>query len=599
MLAELEDDGQIWFTSNFAERPMIRGLPGSKYDRKREQWHVDATWVACLTMRGLFGDALDLGGALTEWAFDEAAREAEIKALVGALDFKPGLAYDDRLFGYQKAGAEYLAYGERAVLGDEPGLGKTAQAIAAVKAMYDQGRDVLPILVICPNSMKRTWEDELAQWWPDAPKLHVVNGTATQRRKQLATGNDTGHVINWESVRLHSRVAGYGSIRLKACASCGGQEDPRPGEEYKAAVTEAKCEVHPREMQAIGYKTVIVDEAHRMKDPNAKQTRAVWSVLHGAKYRILLTGTPIADNVGDLWTLLHGIHPEAFPVKSKFLDTFATTRLNFFGGYEVLGLKPEMADVFHRILDLYLRRTPKSIALPQLPPKLPVQYRYAEMSPKQAKQYNQMRDGMLTLLASGKPIAAADQLSQFTRLRQCALGTLTEVDGKLIITDPSCKVDDLAEFVQDNPKPLVVAAKYKLVIDLAYKRLTDMGIKCGLITGSQTIDERHVTCQEFQAGKLQVVLMTMQAGGVGITLTAADTIYFLERSDSTLENKQTEDRVYRIGSEIHDAVRVVVCLAQETIEDNREYQLAMKDGRFEEVVQDRERAIRMLSNEKR
>jgi SNF2 family DNA or RNA helicase len=547
-------------------------------------------------MRSLFGSGLELGPNLEEWAWERLAVEKEIHELNTALDFSPGVAYNPKLFGYQKAGAEFLAFTEHCILGDEPGLGKTAQTIAAVKALYEQGNDVLPILIVCPNSIKRTWQDELNEWWPDGPALQIVNGSAAQRRKQLDRATDTGHIVNWESVRLHSRVAGYGSIRLKACAKCGGVENPRPDEEYKTAVTEAKCEVHPREMQAIGYKTVIVDEAHRMKEPNAKQTRAVWSVLHSADYRYLLTGTPVADNVGDLWSLLHGVDPVSFPVKSKFLDTFATTRLNFFGGYEVLGLNPERKETFYRILDGYLRRTPKQLALPQLPPKLPVQYRYAEMSPKQAKQYNQMRDGFITLLDSGEPITAADQLVQFTRLRQfaCATGTKGE-DGKVHLIEPSCKVDDLADFVECNPKPLVVAAEYREIIELAYARLTSMGIKCGLITGKQTIDERHVTCQEFQKGKLQVVLMTLGAGGVGITLTAADTIYFIERSSSMLANTQGEDRVYRIGSEIHDAVRVVVCIAQDSIEDNREYQLAIKADRFEEVIQDKERARRMLN----
>lgn len=599
MLAELESDGRIWFTSSYAERSLVRSLPGSTYDRATERWCCRATWAACLTMRSLFGPALQLGPRLVDWARERAAVEQTAIELGNSLELdEEGYQYDSRLFGYQKAGAEFLSFTGNAILGDEPGLGKTAQAISTLKAMHDQCADIFPVLIVCPNSLKRTWQDEFKLWWPDGPGVEVVSGSANQRRKKLQSGAQV-HAMNWESIRLHSKVAGYGSIRLKACAKCGGVEEPRPGEEYKGAVTEAKCEVHPREIQANGYRTVIVDEAHRMKDPNAKQTRAVWSALHSAEYKFLLTGTPVADNVGDLWSLLHGIDKDSFPVKSKFLDVFAQTQLNFFGGYEVLGLNPERAGTFHRVLSSYLRRTPKALALPQLPPKLPVQYRYAEMNPKQAKQYNQMRDGMLTLLDSGEPITAADQLAQFTRLRQfaCATGTKGE-DGKVKLTDPSCKVDDLLEFVQDNPgKPLVVAAEYKQIIMLAYARLTDHGYKCGLITGDQTLDERHVTCKEFQAGRLDVALLTMQAGGEGITLTAADTMYFLERSSSLLRNKQTEDRVYRIGSEIHDAVRIVVSISAGTIEDNREWQLAMKEDRFEEIVMDRERAKRMLRNE--
>lgn len=596
MLAELED-GRIWFTSNYAERGLVRSLPGAKYDRAREQWYVGATWVACLTMRSLFGSSLELGPVLEEWAWEQFTAAEEITKSCYALKFEPGVAYDPRLFKYQKAGAEFLTEAERAILGDEPGLGKTAQTIAAIKALHDQGEDVFPILVICPNSMKRTWEHELEQWWPDFPGIvQVVNGSAAKRRKQLNIAEDasTCHILNWESVRLHSRTSGYGSIRLKACASCGGIESPREDEEYKAAVSEAKCEKHPRELNLNGYKTVVVDEAHKMKDPHAKQTRAVWAVLHGAKYRFPLTGTPVADNVGDLWCILHGIDPEAFPVRSKFLDTFAITRLNFFGGYEILGINPERADVLHRIIDLYLRRTPKSLALPDLPPKLPLQYRYAEMTPKQAKQYAQMRDGFMTLLDSGEPVTASDQLVQFTRLRQFAAATCTMgPDGKITLTDPSCKVDDLAEFLEANPGQLVVAAKFRQIVELAAERLKSLGYRIGLITGKQTIDERHVVCQEFQAGRLDVVLMTMQAGGVGITLTAADTMYFLERG-SLLENKQAEDRIHRIGSEIHESIRMVCCISEGTIEDNKEYQLAVQAGRFEEVVQDVERVKRML-----
>jgi SNF2 family DNA or RNA helicase len=599
MFAEIEDDGRIRFQSSYAERSLVRSLPGAKYDRKSEQWYVTASWVACLTMRSLFGSSLELGPKLTEWAWEEYAVEQEVAELAEATEFAPGVAFDPRLFGYQKAGAEYLCFTGRALLGDEPGLGKSAQTIQAVKALHDGGRDVFPVLIICPNSLKRVWEAELEKWWLDGPELTIVQGSAVQRRKQLRDGSGKGHIINWESVRLHSRVSGYGPIRLKSCAACGGVEDPRPGEEYKGAVPESRCETHQRELNLNGYKTVIVDEAHKMKDPNAKQTRAVWSVLDTAKYKYALTGTPIGSNVGDIWSILRGLDPDAFSVRSKFLDIFAVTKLNYFGGFEVLGLNPEHAETFRRILALYMRRIPKVVALPQLPPKLEPQYRYCEMSPKQAKQYSQMRDGMLTIIDSGQPLVAVDQLSRFNRLKRlaCATGSVLE-DGRLILDDPSCKVDDLLEFVEDNPGQLVVAAVSRQLIELAEKRLRAAGYKTGLITGKQTLDERYVTCEDFQAGKIDVVLLTMGAAKEGITLTAADTIFFLERSPSLLDNTQTEDRIYRIGSERHDCIRVVISLTADTIEDNREAQLAMKSGRFEEVVQDRERARRMLSNER-
>lgn len=587
MLAELEGN-EIWITSNYAERNLVKQLPGVSYSRARDQWHVRATWVACISMRSLFGSSLTLGPELIEYGKTQAFIEKDLHALSKYMDLPNVRAqdYDPRLFGYQKAGAEFLRVGARVLLADDPGLGKTLQAISALQAF--------PVLVICPNSVKRTWSNEFAKWRPDI-KVQIISGSSAQRRKQLKEDYDVA-VINWESVRLHSRLAGYGSIRLNACGSCGGVPDPRPGEEYKGAVTEAKCEKHARELNLAGFKTVIVDEAHRMKDPNAKQTRAVWSVLHSAEYRYALTGTPVGDNVGDLWSILHGIDPDAFPVRSKFLDLYAVTRLNFFGGFEVLGLNPERREIFHRILSSYMRRTPKQLALPELPPKMPEVYRYVEMRPAQAKQYKQMRDGYLTLLDDGTPLVAATALTQLTRLRQfaCATGTASP-DGSAVLTEPSCKVDDLVEFISDNGgKQLVVAAVSKQLINLAAERLRKDGITYGLITGDQTLDERAAAERNFQAGKTQVVLLTEATGGTGITLTAADTIYFMERSYSVTENTQTEDRVYRIGSEIHQSISVVVAISCDTVEDDRELLLLQKEGRVEEVVQDRERLRRIL-----
>jgi len=596
MRAEYEA-GEIWFTVTYAEQGLIKSLPGTRYDKKRDMWHIKATWATCLTMRALFGKALELGPALVQWGGTQLEYEKHAHKLAESLEpFTSGGDWDERLFGYQRVGAEFLAFTNRALLADEPGLGKTAQTIAAIKALHESGQEVFPILVVCPQSLKRTWEREIEQWWPDlAGKIQVIDGSVSKRRAGLELGA-AADVINWESVRLHSRVGGFGSIRLKACKDCGGKEEPRPDEDYKGAVPESQCEIHPKELNLKGYKTVIADEGHKAKDPNAKQTRAMWAVMHSAANRFILTGTPIADNVGDLWSLLHAIDPESFPVKSKFLDTFAVTKLNFFGGFEVLGLKPERADVFRRILRGYMRRTPKSLALPQLPPKLPTTYRYVKMKPQQLRQYQQMKKGFLTLLDGDIPLTAKGTAEQFARLRQfaSATGAWDPETEKVKLTAPSPKVDDLAEFMQENPKPLVVAADSKQLLMLAADRLREEKYRIGLITGDQDIDERDAAVQQFQAGELDAILLTIKAGGTGITLTAADTLYFLERSDSNIENKQTEDRIFRIGSEIHDSVRVVVVLVEDSIEDNREYNLALKEGRFQEVIQDRELAKRML-----
>lgn len=593
MRAEL-DGGEIWIESSYAENKLVSQVPGMRYHKGRDMWHVKATWTACLTMRAVYGNRLQLGPKLIEWGREQASRENALLALGNSMSGIEG-ALDERLFGYQRAGVEFLGNAKRAILADEPGLGKTASTISTLKLLHEAGEDVFPVLVIAPNSTKKVWEREFKNWWPDFDgTVAVVGGNATARRKALDSPASV-YVIHWESVRLHSSIAGYGSIRLKACAKCGGIEDPRPDEAYKAAVPEAKCEVHPRELNLKKFRTVIVDEAHRGKDQNAKQTRAVWSVMKDAEFRFLLTGTPVTNSVDDMWSLLHSIDPEAFPVRSKFLDVFAETRLNFFGGFEVLGLNPERAETFRRILGSYMRRTPKKLALPQLPEMLPMQYREVKLKPQQAKQYEQMRKGMLTLLDNGIPLTADSAVSQFSRLKQfaSATGSYNEETGKVKLTEPSSKIDDLVELLDDEGRPLVVAAPSRQLLELAGARLEKEKYKVGYITGAQTIDERDVAVREFQAGKLDVVLVNA-AGAEGITLTYADTLVFLERFDSALLNEQMVNRVYRIGSEQHKAIRVICIIAEGTVESNREYTLWAKEERAQEVVQDSERLRRML-----
>jgi SNF2 family DNA or RNA helicase len=595
MYAEL-DGNEIWVRCNFAENKLVSSVPGMRFHKGKDMWRVPATWAACLTMRAVYGSALELGPKLIEWGRWQAKREQQLKLVGEAMGIPAEVdIYDDRLFGYQRAGAEFLADAGRAILGDDPGLGKTAQTISALKGMHDQGIDIFPIVIICPNSLKKNWEKEFAIWWPDFPgAVQVIDGPVARRRKYLES-DALVYIINWEAVRLHSRLDGYGSIRLKTCAKCGGLENARPDEEYKAAVPEAKCEKHPRELNKLAPKTVIVDEAHRGRNQDAKMTRAMWAVMSQAKYRFMLTGTPIEDNVGDMWALLHGLDPEAFPVRSKFLDTFAVTHLNFFGGFEVLGLKPAMADTFRRILATYLRRVPKEVALPQLPPKLPTQYRYVQMKPQQAKQYKQMKEGMFTLLDGETPITASNAAAQFAHLRQfaSATGSYDPVTGKVTLSDPSSKIDELIDFMHDEGQPVVVAAESRKLLELAGKRLESEKFRVGYITGAQSIDERDVAVREFQGGKLDAVLVN-GAGAEGITLTRADTLVFLEQFGSNTKNKQMIDRIHRIGSERHAAVRIIVIVAEDTIETNREYNLWVKEERGQEVIQDKERIRRML-----
>lgn len=570
--------------ADFHENQLVSLIPGARH-QKTHIWHIPLTWAACITLRSVFGPSLDIGPELTKWSWDEyTSRIKPALDLREAVELPPdsllATKLDDiesggsglHLNTYQRADVAFLVTARRALLANPPGLGKTAAGIRTVQVLQSLGEDPLPVLVICPNSLKITvWLEEIRKWAPEYSAT-VIDGSATKRRKQIAERSDFT-IINWESLRLHSRLARYGNIALT--------DDDRKIKELNSA----------------GFRTVIMDEAHRLSHPrDSKQARAAWALAHDAEFRYALTGTPVADHVGDLWGLLHGILPESFSAKTKYLDRFAEITYNYFGGMEITSLKSENEKEFRQITDPVWRRIPKEVALPMLPPKLPVQYRLTPMNPSQSKLYKQMQEEALAEMEDGQVVSAFGHLPRMTRLLQFASASaVINEDGKVRLSKPSCKVDNLVEILDEmGDNPIVVAAVSRQLIELASSRLHELKIPHGLITGAQSGDERANAVRDFQAGKTRAVLLTLGAGSEGITLTAADTIVFMQRSFRVLENEQTESRVYRIGSEEHQCIRIIHQVTPNTIEEKIKNTLESKENKIEEILRDREAIIKLL-----
>mgnify|MGYP001591994157 CR=1 FL=1 len=564
------DDNRIVITTEFHDRHLVQELPGARYDRKAERWSAPLSWASCLTLRGLFGDRLEVGENLFAWSWDAfRTRIQPATTMRDQLELSepfPELdaieeGRDRHLYPYQRVAVAFLDTNRHALLCDPPGTGKSGVVIRFLQLLASRKEDVFPALIVCPNSLKfATWQEELATWAPEFT-VQVIDGSADKRRKQLENHADVT-VINYESVRLHSKLAGYGTIALT--------------DKEKAL----------KELNDIGFKTVVCDEHHRGKEPRTAQTRAIWAVMHTADNRIGMTGTPVANNIGDLWALLHAIEPEWFPAKSKFLSRFAQTSVNYFGGVEVLGINPHHRDEFFSIVDPLIRRVPKEAALPYLPPVLPVQYRHTPMTPKQKKAYDQMEKDMLVHL--NELLVAPNPLSQLTRLAQFAAAS-AEIDdnGKVRLTAPSSKVDDMVDLLEElGEEPLVVAAVSRQLIELGAARLEKLKIPHGLITGAQSTYERQQAVQRFQEGRIRVVLMTLGAGAEGITLTRANTMLFQQESWSQVQNLQAKDRIYRIGSERHDAIRIIKQITPGTVEEHKLAVLGEKSLRMEEIVRD-------------
>src|SRR5690606_34480740 len=229
-------------------------------------------------------------------------------------------------------------------------------------------------------------------------------------------------IINWEALKTHSRVAAYGSNALTKCPEHGGV-DPK--------ITPAKCHAHDKELNAIDFKAVIADEAHRMKSGSALSTRALKAATGDAEYRFALTGTPIANAPDDLWSILNWLYPEAYPSKVKYIDRYLDVAYNVWGQPTVIGVRQGMEKEFFAGVDPILRRMPKEIVLPYLPPVV-YERRDVEMTPKQAKAYKEMRDQMIANI-DGELLINTNPMTKFMRLLQLAsafmeVETRTEID---------------------------------------------------------------------------------------------------------------------------------------------------------------------------
>jgi SNF2 family DNA or RNA helicase len=594
---ELNDSGShIAIYTDWRFKELCKSIPGATWDPKEQVWKIPVSWTACLALRSTFKEDLVLGPKLVEWATQERSNRVDPANLLRDLELLPDGEGDQDLFPHQRAGVKFLATARRALLADEPGLGKTAQAIRALKLIKDQGEDVFPAMIVCPNTLKKNWKREFAKWWPDV-KVQVISGTATQRRKQFEEPADV-YVINWESLRSHSRLSGYGSIALARCKECGGMDD---------RVTETRCEVHKRELNKIDFKAVIADEMHRSKEPKSKQTRALWAATGDADIRFALTGTPIANNVIDLWPILHWISPDEWPSKTRWIDRMVNTMLNAFGGMMVLGLKSHMEEEFHATINPRMRRMLKARVLPWLP-EMMFERRDVEMSTKQKKAYEQMRDNMIAELEGGDSVVAPSVLTQAVRLHQFASSfaesVIDEATGETTVTlsEPSCKVDALMDDIKEGDfgdDSVAVCAVSRQLIDLLSARMTKEGIQHGLITGAQSGDERQKAIDDFQSGKIKWILFTAQAGGVGVTLTTGRRLVMLQRPWSLVDHKQALDRIHRIGSEIHDSVIIMDYVTEGTIEERVIQVLESKADNFEQIVKDKSKLLELLKDDKK
>jgi SNF2 family DNA or RNA helicase len=551
-------DGRIRLTGySRRDRDAMRQVPG--YSHKNGVTTCPVTWVALTILSAEFGDRIELSDSLREWAWNEW--ETRVGPASESNDWASDPYNDDEgnesLYPYQRTGVSFLLDAQNAGNFDSMGTGKTAQAIEFLEQLQ-----AYPALIVVPKSAKSGWRREFARCAPEVDLCNVV-GNITQRRKLLSEDHDV-FLITWES---HSRIKGYGQIRLT------------PNEKTTKELNRP-------------WGAVIADEAHHALNPKAKMTRALWAIGDTAQHRIPLTGTPSANDTSDFWAILHFIDPDEWPSKVLFRERYCLSAWNAWGGLDITGLNPEHKDEFYSLVKPRFIRRPKDIVLPWLPPKTYETWD-VEMTKDQAKIYRALEERTIAEVEGGF-VKGFNPLIAATRLTQAACATLTMEGDKVRLSAPSSKVNALREVVEElGDKSLIVFAASRQLIELAATQMEKDKRTFSKIVGGQSEMVRYNEEQAFQDGTNQLILLTMSAGSEALTLTAADTMCFLQRSWSLKENLQAEDRFHRPG-QTSDNVLIIDLVAPDTIEIGQWVAITEKNYMLEEIVQDHETMLRVM-----
>ena len=596
--------------------PILKEMLAVYWRPRLGLWITKATWPNYLRVFNQFNGniEIEMSDDLKQWITKEY-QEYIYPCVMMRDQLEPNdvsqndPSFNPNLYPFQIVGANFLVQAKRALLGDDMGSGKTITSLSAA-----QKANAFPLLIITLKSTKFAWEKEVNKYYP-GHSVYVVDGTTKAKKDKVVKDfiEEQGEILimTWEMLAKYTKLQKFGSVELKHCIECGGT-DPR--------ITPAKCEVHKRPLNGVDFKGIILDEAHKMKDPKTKTSMAVRGVTGDAEYRWALTGTPIGNSEEELFSVLNWFDPDSYPSKIKFIERYFMTRMNYAGYPEVIGIKSETRSEWDQVINPILRRMPKELILPFLPP-IVYKERRLDMLPKQKTAYNQMKNQMVADVDGGK-ITVTQAMSQITRLLQLA-SSFAEVENteeidpetgeeiihqKVTLTSPSNKIDYFMEDLPDyGESQIVVFAQSKQLLLELEKAILKENVKrnkpnepepitYGMITGDVNATSREDSINRFQNGELKLMLISIAAGGTGITLTNADVAVFLNRSYNAIDNKQALGRVHRIGSEKHESILCVDYISEGTVDEAVLEALDMKGEALENILQDQKLLKKMLTD---
>ena len=422
---------------------------------------------------------------------------------------------------YQQQGLNWLQFLRQhqlaGILADDMGLGKTLQTLAHIQTEKDAGRLTHPALIVAPVSLLGNWQRETARFCPGL-RTHIHHGLSRHGAMQALSETD---IVFTPYSLLH----------------------------------------RDRDLwMANEWHILVLDEAQNIKNANTHAAQVVGDIP--AKHRLCLSGTPMENHLGELWSLFHFLMPGFLGSQKRFGELFRNP-------IERQGNSEKMDQLRKRITPFMLRRT-KNVVASELPPKvetlLPV-----PLQGKQADLYETIRLGMEktvrdALNAQGLAKSQITILDALLKLRQVCcdprllkLGAASQVQQSAKLAQ---LLDMLPEMVAEGRK-ILLFSQFTQMLSLIEQELPRLGIPWVKLTGQSK--NRDALIDQFTSGQVPLFLISLKAGGVGLNLPQADTVIHYDPWWNPAVENQATDRAHRIGQT--QSVWVVKLVAQGTIEE--------------------------------
>lgn len=517
----------------------IRKLKYRRYIPEKQAWEIPASELKQLV--DLFGeDDIDVNSkylnSLIKKEEEKAAEPSNpvkerLKGITPIIDYP----FKTKPFPHQIEAFNRGYECKNLLLADDQGLGKTKESIdIAVARKSEIGK----CLIVCGvNSVKYSWKKEVSVH-SDESSIVIDGKTMDKRALQIdewISGNTYFGIINIESLRNDKIMS-----RLYADCKDG----------------------------IIGM--VIVDEIHKVKNGMCSQGLSVRSLR--AKIRIGLSGTPM-NKAEDLWNILTWLRVEKrdyYRFKNRYCIKGG------FNGKKVIGYRN--LDELNKELNTVMLRRKKEDVL-DLPPKI-YTTEFVELTRKQRTLYKQIRDGIVSNL--DEILRVSNPLICTVRLKQLTGGLFTDDNPKLD------RVKDMLEEITESGHKALIFSQYETVTSIYRDALNSYNP--AYIVGAIDPEDRQKEVDRFQTDpNCKVAIGTIGAMGTGLTMTAANYVFFVDKKYWDAENKQAEDRAYRIGTT--DTVNVVSLVATNTVDEEIEEMLRDNKALFDRVIEGKDTSV--------